>query len=183
MHACFVSSDSREVLSRARFSQSPAIKTQEFCTTKTGTPTGARKCKPYPPHDFRNEQANPPRSKRTNPSRHPSPERRMQFHPWPLNPASCPLMVFWNLTHEARIRPFLERTVVKLATFSRPAEKGDVTMNAIFGTWNRVVEQCAKIPKFPDAVPFRNEPSKQAHQNSKIGAPIPTKHLSPSNTS
>jgi len=56
-------------------------------------------------------------------------------------------MVFWNLTHEARIRPFLERTVVKLATFSRPAEKGDVTMNAIFGTWNRVSRACSKNPQ------------------------------------
>jgi hypothetical protein len=73
MHACFVSSDSREVLSCARFSQSPTIKTHEFCTMKTGTPTGAHKCKPHPPNDFRNERTNSAGTKRNNPGRQPSP--------------------------------------------------------------------------------------------------------------
>jgi hypothetical protein len=46
MHSDSVTSDSRELLSRTRFSQSPAIKIHEFCTRKLGPLWGAQNANP-----------------------------------------------------------------------------------------------------------------------------------------
>ena len=56
---------------------------------------------------------------------------------------------FWNLRHQARIRVYLERAVVKVARFSTSAEKGGVTEEVIFGTVNRVSQVCSNNPKMP----------------------------------
>jgi len=56
---------------------------------------------------------------------------------------------FWNFAHEipeARIRVVLERLVFNSAWFFRPGENRGVTMNVIFGTWNRVSQTCSNNP-------------------------------------
>jgi hypothetical protein len=62
----------------------------------------------------------------------------------------CRPVDFWNFAHQARIRVFLERLVGKSAWFSRPAGKGGVTKEVIFGTGNRVSRRCSKNPKWTE---------------------------------
>jgi chemotaxis methyl-accepting protein methylase len=55
---------------------------------------------------------------------------------------------FWNFTHQAQNRAFLERLVVNVTWFFRPFEKGGVTKEVIFGTPIRVSRTCSNNPKF-----------------------------------
>jgi hypothetical protein len=77
------------------------------------------------------------------------PNRPRQRGTIPSRKARAARSEFWNLPHEARIRVFLEQRVCESAWFSRPAEKGAVTMKVIFGTGIRVSRRCAKNPKKP----------------------------------
>jgi hypothetical protein len=54
---------------------------------------------------------------------------------------------FWNFTHAARIRPFLEQAVRKSVWFSSRFAEGRVTEEVIFGTVNRVSRRCSNNPK------------------------------------
>jgi hypothetical protein len=71
MHRYFVTSGSRQLLSRARFFAIAGDQNSPILSTKTGTPTGRTKCKPQPPNDFRDEQLKSTRTKRTNPGHQP----------------------------------------------------------------------------------------------------------------
>jgi hypothetical protein len=140
------------------------VQNSRFCTLKTGTPTGRTKCKPQPPNDFHNEQSNSPRTtpnkmNKMNKSQTPLSTRpqspapnnlassvetwRLRRFPDVFNPPT------WRLRETPRVfhPPSSHQLAAPNSLPRAPCSKGGVTMNVIFGTWNRVSRKYSKNPQ------------------------------------